>query len=210
MNNETYRKVTLGLIAAWFVFALLASSLHLFTATPPVPPIGLGLGVLTPIAIFLIWLNLSAGFRSFVLSLDVRDLTLIHSWRFVGFTFVALYTYGILPGIFALPAGWGDIAMGATAPFAARRLATPSRRTAFIVWQVFGMLDLVLALALAMTSRFISPDAPSITPMSVLPLSLVPTFGVPFLLILHVICILQARRWEATAHFGAPLPTPAG
>ena len=33
--------------------------------------------------------------------------------------------------------------------------------------------------------------------MTVLPLSLIPTFAVPLLLILHVICIAQARQWAA-------------
>lgn len=209
MNNETYRKITVGLIAAWFVVALVASSLHLYAAGATAPPIGLGLGVLTPIVIFLAWLRLSPGFRSYVLSLDAGEVTMIHSWRFIGFTFIALYTYGILPGIFALPAGWGDIAMGATAPFAAKSLAPPSRRVGFIVWQLFGVLDLVLALTFAVTSRFITPSAPSIAPMSLLPLSLVPTFGVPFLLILHIISIMQARRWQAAPQVGVPVPTPA-
>jgi hypothetical protein len=31
--------------------------------------------------------------------------------------------------------------------------------------------------------------------MTVLPLSLIPTFAVPLLLILHAISIAQARRW---------------
>jgi hypothetical protein len=32
--------------------------------------------------------------------------------------------------------------------------------------------------------------------MTVLPLSLIPTFLVPMFLIFHVICIAQARAWE--------------
>jgi hypothetical protein len=33
--------------------------------------------------------------------------------------------------------------------------------------------------------------------MTVLPLSLIPTFLVPFFLMLHIICIAQARAWRA-------------
>jgi hypothetical protein len=33
--------------------------------------------------------------------------------------------------------------------------------------------------------------------MTVLPLSLIPGFLVPLFLILHIICIAQARRWPA-------------
>jgi len=35
--------------------------------------------------------------------------------------------------------------------------------------------------------------------MTVLPLSLIPTFLVPLFLIIHVICIAQARSWQAAA-----------
>jgi len=33
-------------------------------------------------------------------------------------------------------------------------------------------------------------------PMTVLPLSLIPTFFVPLYMMLHVICIAQARNWK--------------
>jgi hypothetical protein len=35
--------------------------------------------------------------------------------------------------------------------------------------------------------------------MTVLPLSLIPTFLVPLYLILHVICIAQARGWRSVS-----------
>jgi hypothetical protein len=35
--------------------------------------------------------------------------------------------------------------------------------------------------------------------MTVLPLSLIPTFAVPLFLILHIICIAQARQWQESA-----------
>jgi hypothetical protein len=33
--------------------------------------------------------------------------------------------------------------------------------------------------------------------MTVLPLSLIPTFAVPLVMMLHVICIAQAGQWKA-------------
>jgi len=53
----------------------------------------------------------------------------------VGATFVVLQAYRILPAIFALPAGYGDIAIGATAPFVAWKLVDPGHRGSFILWQ---------------------------------------------------------------------------
>jgi hypothetical protein len=197
MKQKDYRKLTLWLIAAWFVFALSASALHLFRGAPTAPPIAVGLGVLMPIAIFAAWFRLSPGFREFALALNPRMLTMIHMERLGGFVFLALYTYHILPGFFALPAGLGDIAIGATALLVANKLADPNHRTGFIVWQVLGMADLALAVTLASMSRFINPGGITTAPMTELPMSLIPTFAVPLLFILHLICVAQARRWHA-------------
>jgi hypothetical protein len=48
-------------------------------------------------------------------------------------------------------------------------------------------------------------------PMTVLPLSLIPTFAVPLLLILHLISIAQAKSWNAASAevaLGAALSQP--
>jgi hypothetical protein len=209
MNNEKYRKLTPWLIAAWFVFALSASALHLFQTSPDAPPLPTGLAVLTPILIFVAWFRISPGFRTFVLSLDAHLLTMVQSWRIAGFIFLVLYTFRILPGAFALPAGWGDIFIGATAPIVALKLASRSHRTAFIGWQMLGMLDLLIAVSAGTTARLLGTEITT-APMTVLPLSLIPTFAVPLFFILHIICIAQARLWEpVSAHRGEPLPSSA-
>jgi hypothetical protein len=199
-NNASYGRLTGGLIAAWFVFALSASALHLFKTDPEQPPLALGLAVSIPLVAFLLWFATSAGFRQFALSLEPRTLTFVQSWRIAGFTFLVLYAAGLLPGVFALPAGWGDIAIGVTAPLAALKLANFSRRRGFIFWQILGILDLVTAVVTGTTARWIHPNEVATTPMTVLPLSLIPTFAVPLFLMLHIICIAQARQWRAGEH----------
>ena len=194
-----YAKLSTGLFAAWLVFALLSSALHLYENAPNTPPIALGLAVVTPVVIFLIWFASSPGFRQFVLSLSPRAVTLVQSVRIAGIVFLALGTYKILPAYFALSAGWGDIIIGATAPFAAFWLANPSHRRGFIFWQLLGVADLVNALTLGTLAGFIDPHGISTAPMAVLPMSYITTFAVPVFLILHIISVAQARRWPATA-----------
>jgi hypothetical protein len=63
---------------------------------------------LAPIALFLLWFATSDALRQFVLAWDPRTLTFLQAWRIAGLAFLALYTYGLLPGLFALPAGWGE------------------------------------------------------------------------------------------------------
>ena len=192
--KANYGKLTAGLIAAWFVIALGVSALHLLQGAPGQPPIAILIAVLSPLIVFSIWYGASKPFREWVLSLNPRTLTLIHAERIGGLVFLAMYTYNILPGMFALPAGWGDIVIGATAYLAAMRLI-PNHRRAFIAWQLLGMLDLAIALSMAALSSLLHPHGITTAPMTELPLSLIPSFGVPLFLILHIICIAQARRW---------------
>ena len=94
----------------------------------------------------------------------------------------------------------------------ARKLADPGRRKRFLLWQVLGISDLVMAVTLGTTARLISPHGAAMGAMTVLPLSLVPTFIVPLLLIFHLVCIAQARRWPERQYprFGEQAPSSAG
>jgi len=196
MTNAKYVKLTTGLIFVWFLFSLTASALHIFSTEPGQPPIPLGLAVLIPIGIFVIWSAASQPFRQFLLSLNPRTLTFVQAWRIAGFVFLVLYAYGILPGQLALPAGWGDIAIGATAPLVALKLADPRHKKSFIFWQFLGITDLVMAVGNGVTAQLINPHGISTGAMTVLPMSLIPTFAVPLFLILHFISIAHARQWQ--------------
>jgi hypothetical protein len=195
-----YGKLTAFFIAAWFVFALVASGLHRFSTGPNQPPISLGLAAVTPLILFLVWFAASPQFRQFAMNLNPAVLTLVQSWRILGFVFLALAAYGILPRLSALPAGWGDIVIGATAPLVGLTMANAGHRRSFIAWQLLGMADLVTAVILNALAGVIDPHGVAASAMTVLPMSLIPTFGVPLFMILHVICIAQAVRWRPTEY----------
>jgi hypothetical protein len=200
MTNTQYKKFTAGLISAWFLFSLSASALNVFQPNLDRPPIALGLAAVTPILLFLCWYGASASFQRFVLSLSPRALTMAHTWRINGFIFLVLAAVGTLPAIFALPAGLGDMAIGATAPVIAKKIAACKHGRRFVPWQVLGMLDLVMAVGLGVTARLTTHAGPGMEPMAVLPLSLVPVFFVPLLFIFHIIGIAQARQVPAGQH----------
>jgi hypothetical protein len=195
IRQKNYGRVAVGIIAVWFAFALIASAHQLFRPGENAPPIVLGLAATIPIVVFLVWYYSAAEFREFALSLDARVLTILQSWRTAGFVFVVLYVYGMLPGLFANPAGWGDMAIGLTAPWVAMKLAKPGHKAGFVIWNALGIFDLVEAVALGTASQVIHPGGPGAGAMTVLPLSVVPTFLVPLFLIFHIIAIEQARRW---------------
>ena len=197
LKMKNYKALTVGLIGGWLVFALLASVLGLFTNNLNGIGLAVALAAGVPIAAFGMWFALSDGFRRFALSLSPRALTFVQSWRILGLVFVVLALRGTLPDVFALPAGIGDALIGATASLVALKLAVPRHRGGFIAWQLLGMADLVMAVTLGVTAPLFSSGAVSMTPMTVLPLSLVPTFIVPLLFMFHVVCIAQAWRWPA-------------
>jgi hypothetical protein len=64
--------------------------------------------------------------------------------------------------------------------------------------------------ALGALAGVIDPHGIPTGAMTVLPMSYIPTFAVPVLFILHIICIAQARRWPSTgfAPEGNRLQTP--
>jgi hypothetical protein len=200
---KNYAKLATGIIFAWFVFALTASALHLFKNDDNRIGLAVAIAAVVPLVVFSLWFAVSDSFRHFVLSLNPQTLTSLQAWRMVGFTFVLLQARSILPAVFAFPAGYGDMAIGATAAFAAWKLANPAHRNSFVLWQLLGITDLVVAVSVGTTAGLISPQSPTMAPMTVLPLSLIPTFLVPLFMILHVICIAQARSWKTTSE-----PTP--
>jgi hypothetical protein len=198
-----YKKITAGIIVGWFLFALFASALQLFQNGAGRVGIAVGIAALTPLIVFSLWFAASAGFREFALSLNPRTLTSVQAWRIIGFIFLLLEARGVLPAVFAWPAGYGDMAVGMTAGFVAWKYADPSHRNSFIFWQLLGILDLVTAVSVGTTAGLLSPQGPSMAPMTVLPLSLVPTFLVPLFTIFHVISIAQARTWKLSSQPGS-------
>ncbi|HLZ93286.1 MAG TPA: hypothetical protein VKQ28_16380 [Candidatus Acidoferrum sp.] len=208
-----YKKVTTGIIVVWFLFALSASALQLFKNDANRIGISVAIAALVPLIVFSLWFAASPAFRQFALSLPSSTLTALQASRIIGFIFVLLQVRNILPAIFAWPAGYGDMAIGVTAGFVAWKLANPTRRNSYILWQLLGILDLVNAVALGTTASLIDPRSVSMAPMTMLPLSLVPTFLVPLFLIFHVICIAQARTWKVatqrSSQAAAPIQHPA-
>jgi hypothetical protein len=210
---RNYAKLAIAIMVGWFIAVLTVSALHLFRNDSNRFGLAVAIAALTPIIVFSLWFAGSQKFRQFALSLNPAILTSAQSWRMVGFSFVLLEAHNLLPAMFALPAGYGDMAIGATAAFVAWKLANPSHRNSFILWQLLGIADLVVAVSLGSTARLLDPHSTSMLPMTVLPLSLVPTFLVPLFVIFHVICIAQARTWKfasrRTRQTTSPLHHPA-
>ena len=108
--------------------------------------------------------------------------------RVAGFIFLVYLYYGILPASFAIPAAIGDFLTGVTAPIVARALARRQRHAVIwaTAWNVFGILDMLIAPAAAFLSRA--------AVIAMYPLNLVPLFiGPPISILAHVYSIRNLR-----------------
>jgi hypothetical protein len=136
----------------------------------------------------------------------LRSLTLPHTFRVAGVCFLITMALGHLPPLFALPAGLGDIATGVAAPFVARRLTRGAGHRAAVWFNVMGLTDLVVALALGgLTASTLVGVAPSADANLWLPLALIPTAVVPLLIVMHITSLrrLSAVARTASAHRGS-------
>jgi len=197
--NDRVKALTVAVVSLWFLVALGCSLLGVFDSDRR-PPIPLGAAAILPVVIFAIGYLKWAEFRQFVLASNLRVLTLAQTWRVGGIVFLIIHREGVLPGVFALPAGWGDIAIGATAPLVAWANSSKKNfsKQIFVLWNVLGMLDLVMAVSLGILASAspLGVLAGEITTraMGTFPLSLIPTFFVPLLMILHLISLGRVRH----------------
>jgi hypothetical protein len=186
-------------LAIWLTLVFYLGANGAFVRPPGAPPFPILLGATVPLVVFLASYLGSSTFRALVLSTDLRLLTAIQAWRAGGLGFLALQAHGVLPGLFAWPAGLGDIAIGVTAPWVALALIRRPTFVAsrlFLVWNLLGILDLIIAVTTGtLSSGFIAGLVGTVTtaPMAQLPLVLIPAYLVPLFIIFHLTAIFQAR-----------------
>ena len=102
-----------------------------------------------------------------------------------------------------MPAGIGDIVIGATAielAYVLRHDASFASPLA-VVWNLAGILDLLVAVGIAFFAsttplRWIA-TVPSTDLLSVPPLVMVPVFGVPLFIVLHLVSLERLTRARA-------------
>ena len=191
--------LTLALIA-WLAIAQYLASINVYFAASDnaVPTVLFGL--LIPLAVAGIGLRLSGNIASLVAAIPLPWLVAAQMFRIGGFMFLVLWADGRLPWQFALPAGIGDVATGALAIVVAVQLAqgAAGARRAVYLWSLFGVGDLVVALAMgAMTSpgraHLVALAAPNLL-ISSDPLVMIPTFAVPLALMLHGLVLWRLSR----------------
>jgi len=202
-NEHTH--AMLGVITAgigiWFLAACVGGMSGIFNQ-PGVPPVTVGLFVLVPIAGFLAAYGMSPQIRTAIDSIPLWTLTIAHVWRFVGLGFIVGAAAEVLPPQFGYPEGLGDVIAAALCLPLALALRSgkrsPRLRTAFVAWNVFGLVDLLSAITIGVlyspsTFGVLRADL-STELMTRFPISLIPTFFLPLFILLHLLGLKRSRE----------------
>ena len=184
-----------GLVVGWFIVALILAKLGAFQASIDTLVPYIALGIAAPIVIGVLLLRYSRAHRRIAIAAPQHWLVGVQLYRCLGAIFLVLYARQLLPDVFAFPAGFGDILVGALAPVIAYLVLKRSSISHRLVigWNVLGIADLVLAVTLGFLSsptrfQLFALDAPNVL-VSAYPLAMIPVFAVPMSILLHIVSL---------------------
>lgn len=181
--------ITAGLFG-WFLLVYVLSLKNFFPKMPLLAP-NIMLGFLF-LFIILKYVYNSKTVSAIVDGVPAHWLIAVQTYRIVGYVFFNLYSMGLLPAIFAFPAGIGDMIVGLSAPIVATLYLLKKHYAArlAIIWNIVGIVDLVVAIAVGILAYprpvQILPTAVSTNIMSLYPMAFIPLFAVPLSLMLHL------------------------
>lgn len=214
-DRDRMRAVWSGaaVLLAWYVAGLFLSWSGFYQASLSRIPT-MQYGLLIPILVGVVLFRLSPRLRRIVEAIPQQWIVSVQFYRALGVIFLLLYAGGQLPGIFAWPAGVGDVTVGLMAPLVGLAYARKSQNAARRVraWNMLGIVDLIVAI----TTGFLSSPSPLQmfafgSPnelIAAFPLAMIPVFAVPLSILLHLASLHKLRQEEErekTAH-----PIPAG
>jgi hypothetical protein len=170
--------VVAAFLASWLAIATIVADGLNFHLAPESRLLASGLVALIPFAIAVMALFASKSIRAINAATSNAWLIAIQTYRLAGIMFLFPFlTYGIVPAGFGWPAGIGDALTGLFAPVVAW-MVVRNQPHAFkwaVAWNLFGMLDLIVAPA---TALFFQARVLNIYPLDLVPLFLGPPIGI--------------------------------
>lgn len=185
-------------VLGWFALALSLAISGWFEQFPA--PVLFGFGAIASATGFAVLYSQEHRFRQAVPIRDLKRLTWGQTLRFFGTLALIKAWQHVLPPLFAIPTGLMDLAIAGSSFQVAARLV-PARgqsSPSFFYWHIAGLATLAISnilVFLTATPRFGLVDA-NLTSQSMarFPMSMVPTFIGPLVLIFHLLAIFDGRR----------------
>jgi hypothetical protein len=181
-----------AVLVVWLIGVMLLAANDVFRTDGP----GIPVALLTTLAGGYVLL-LSRTFRAIIGRIPQHWLIGVQTFRILGSVFLVRYFEGEVAGLFAIPAGVGDVLTGLFAPLVAYWWVAgkPYARTAAIAWNLFGMVDLVNAVVLGAITGGGGGGI-------VFPIVLIPTYAVPRAFLVHSYSLIGLLR--KTSRHSAP------
>src|SRR5579863_4260544 len=82
--------------SAWLALVFVLGARSAFVAQPGTPPLGLLIGLVGPLTLFLLAYFAVRPVREFILSADLRIIVGMQAWRWAGFGFLTLWAFHVL------------------------------------------------------------------------------------------------------------------
>lgn len=205
--------LTSAFLVAWVLLALYLGNLNFFQInrnTPLPPPIGAA--TLIPVIIGYLAFRYSATFRQVIFKIPQSWMIGLQAYRVLGgVVFLILYGQGLMPGVFALPAGIGDTLTGGSALLIAYFCykQTPWSRKAAVLWNWVALIEMLMLVPLGILSspsrvQILALDMPNFL-TTAWPTVLAPTFHVPLGLLMHIYSLAVLKQEdEAKATSASP------
>ena len=187
---------TIWMGVAWYL--AVTGTFHVIPGAARLPR--LPIAIFLPLILALPPLLWSRSIGALLDAMPPSWLIALQVYRVLGGIFLVNWLNGSVAGVFAWPAGIGDMATGIMALPAALAVVsgTASGRRTGLWWNAFGLLDFAVAITMGFLT---SPgafqqfgfDIP-ISQAGTYPTVLIPIFAVPSSILLHALSIRQLRR----------------
>lgn len=187
-------------LSAWAGAAIFLGSRNMFRIHEDVvlpPPIAAA--AMLPILIGFLAFQYWEPFRRLIFRLPQHWLIALQVYRITGGVFLVIYGLDLVPGVFALTSGWGDLITGLlaipVAYFCYKQ--TPWAKKTAVAWNYLGLVELIILIPFGLLSspspiQTLALEQPNLV-TSTWPSVLAPTFHVPLGILLHIFSLAMLR-----------------
>lgn len=188
--------LVLGFYIPYLIIVAIAS-LYGFFDDVMLPP-KIVLTTTLPLAIFVTIIYNTEICKKANTILNLEDLVKIHIFRLIGSTFIILFLYDLLPPVFALFAGIGDLLTAISSIFVAKAIRNKKNYASKLtyIWNTFGLVDILITSAMAIIFTKISIDnsIQGVEFLAEFPFCFIPAFAPPTIIFLHLL-VFRKLSW---------------
>ncbi|WGK64844.1 hypothetical protein [Croceiramulus getboli] len=189
MKTSPFKSTERLIIFTTTSYALLLVILGHIKMIYRLPGVAFGITVIAVFAILCLFYFTNERFKEYMRSFSLASLTFIHLWRILAA--VLFLQYGaeqLIPSTFAYLAGYGDLIAGLLVPLV---LFFKHSKLSFWLFNIVGFIDFLVAVGTGITFTFL--DTGTMDTIRLLPLALIPLFGVPISGLTHIVMFDKLR-----------------